>query len=522
MADVNELFSKVTKEMDEKNYDAALATIEEIKKIDPTFKRALHMEVCIWEERKNYVQEYYATKRLLGVLDYSSTAGKNYASVMLSQLGGECTTLGLMTEAKESFEMMLKLSELPAIESVDRAIYFYNLLEDTSAEEFRKLYAYYEKYTKNIVPYPRKFYKHEKIRVGFLSADFHRHTMMTWSYWLLIGLNKNLFETYFYSNTAGEDNITKYLRERSDAWHDIKELTDEEAAKLIRDDEIDILFDLSGYTIGKRHLVAAYHPASVQMSGVGYMNSTGLKCFEYFLSDEICAGDENFFVEKLVKLPRTHICYEPFLAPKIVSEPPCVKNNFVTFGTFNRSCKISDSMLHAWKEILDAVPDSRLILKNDLFNTDDGKEFFQGRLKRFGFEVERVELRPFASGWMSEYNDVDIALDTFPYTGGVTTCEALYMGVPVVSLYGNRHGTRFGLSILNNVGLEGLAVSSYDDYVKRAVALANSRDVLVMLRKELRGEMERSPLMDYKAYLPEVQDLFVKILEEQRNLHEAK
>ena len=168
---------------------------------------------------------------------------------------------------------------------------------------------------------------------------------------------------------------------------------------------------------------------------------------------------------------------------------------------------------------MDAVPLSRLLLKNTLISTEDGKEFIADRLKNFGFDLARIEMRTYSKTWLVEYKDVDIALDTFPYVGGVTTCEALYMGVPVVSLYGNRHGTRFGLSILKNVGLEELAVDSYEDYINRAVMLAGDWELLAILRKNLRIMMKKSPLMDAKNYLREIEEAFIKILNDERRGH---
>ncbi|MBQ3336222.1 MAG: hypothetical protein IJG80_02350, partial [Selenomonadaceae bacterium] len=228
-----------------------------------------------------------------------------------------------------------------------------------------------------------------------------------------------------------------------------------------------------------------------------------------------------YFTEKIIIMPQTHICYNSSFKAEI-NEPPCLKNNFVTFGSFNQFQKMTDSILRAWKKILDAVPDSRLIIKGKLFNTADGKIFAGERLKNFGFDLDRVEMRPFAVNWLAEYADIDIALDTFPYTGGVTTCEALYMGVPVVSLFGQRHGTRFGLSILKNVGLEELAVGSYDEYISRAVMLAGDWELLTLLRKNLRVMMDKSPLMNSELYLREIQAALIKILSEQKNFWEGR
>ena len=189
----------------------------------------------------------------------------------------------------------------------------------------------------------------------------------------------------------------------------------------------------------------------------------------------------------------------------------------MTFGSFNNFAKVTDSILIAWKKILDAVPNSRLILKHKIFNTSDEKNFVDQRLKSFGFDLARVEMRGFSIiNHLIEYGDIDIALDTFPYTGGVTTCEALYMGVPVISLYGARHGTRFGLSILKNIGLDELAVDSYADYINRAVALSGDWELLTILRKNLRLMMKNSPLMNSESYLRDIQGAFFKILNDER------
>ena len=427
--------------------------------------------------------------------------------------------MGLTKEAKEFYSLIEKMFSGQETEKAACSMIFReNFLEDSSPESFRALYEEYKKFLADIKPFPRKFYDHEKIRVGFISGDFCKHVVIKWSLPMLTKLDKKFFETYFYSNRDIRDTITEQLRASADGWRDIFNLSDEQAAKLIRDDEIDILFDLSGYTKGNRLRMAAYHPASVQLSGIGYMGSTGLDCFEYFLSDETCAGDENYFTEKVIKLPHSHFCHEPSTKFEPAPFPPCLKNKFVTFGCFNQFRKINDSMLHAWKKILDAVPDAHLLLKNGLFNTDDGKNFFSERLNSFGFDLSRVEMRGTSPDWLAQYADMDIALDTFPYTGGVTTCEALYMGVPVISLYGDRHGSRFGLSMLKNIGLEELAVNSYDDYIARAVMLASDWELLTLLRKNLRTMMKKSPLMNSELYLREIQDAFRKILDEQKNL----
>ena len=524
---VEEIFSKALKQRQSKNYDAALKLLEDAKKyLDEFYRKVYSSEAAIFKERGNLVEEYHTLKKILPLLKFSSPSEKNFASEIFFRAAESCRNLFLLNEAAEFCFLTMQANQARGVinGSVPGfAIFAMNASEEYSAEDFHALYHEYKKFFADIKPYPKKFFSHEKIRVGFLSSDFKIHPIINWAWSLLTKLDKKFFATYFYSNVKTPDKVTDYLRKTSDGWREIHDLTDEAAAKLIRDDEIDILFDLNGHTTSNRLRVAAYRPASVQVSGIGYMNSTGLDCFDYFLSDVFCAGNEKFFVEKVIKLPHSHICYEPPKKIEPADFPPYLKNNFVTFGSFSQFGKVTDSILIAWKKILDAVPDSKLILKHTIFNAEDKKNFVGERLKRLGFDLARIDMRPYTNTWLREYDDVDIALDTFPYTGGVTTCEALYMGVPVVSLYGERHGSRFGLSILSNVGLEELAVASYDEYINRAVMLASDWELLTLLRKNLRTMMEKSPLMDSANYLHEIQEAFIKILDaERKNFPSAK
>ena len=517
--DILEKYAAALKLYREKNFDAALKLVTEVKAAAPHWKKSFLLEIFIRREQGEAVKEFFLLEKFLPRLDPDSADEKNLAADAFNCFGAVNRFLGRTEDSVRAFCLSAKFSDdnRKACEEISNALFAASSSEKFSAEDFQNLYAEYKKYLTDVAPFPKKFYAHKKIRVGFLSANFQWSVVMAWSWALLRDLDKNFFKVYCYSNVKISDEVTNYFRAVVDGWRDIFDLTDEDAAKLIRDDEIDILFDLDGHTLNNRLRVAAYRPASVQVSGIGYMGSTGLDCFDYFLSDKTCAGVENFFTEKVLKLPHSHFCYEPPTNIKPADFPPCVKNNFVTFGCFNNFAKVTDPIIRAWKKILDAVPDSRLLLKHKIFNTSDGKNFVGERLKNFGFDLDRVEMRPFTTDQpLIEYNDVDIAPDTFPYTGGVTTCEALYMGVPVVSLYGERHGSRFGLSILKNIGLEELAVDSYDEYIARAVMLANDWELLTLLRKNLRPMMKKSPLMDSQLYLSEIQTAFKKILEESK------
>ena len=497
-----------------RNFDVALSLVDELKKSSSHAKKIFMLEAWIYFEQDQYLRAFNVLEKLLPRFDLADSYEKFLSAQTSNRLGQICDALSLTVEAVKFYRLAANLHDekAKACAAMSNAIYIANALENFSREDFQKLYAEYKSYLSDIVPFAPKFHTHKKIRVGFVSADFHWHPTMNWSFALLTRLDKNFFATYFYSVNSVVDNLTRQIQFTADVWRNISALTDLQAAQLIRDDEIDILVDLSGHTSGNRLRVAAYRPASVQISGIGYINSTGLDCFDYFLSDEICAGDETYFTEKLIRLPHTHFCYTPNVEPEICAPPPHLQNGFVTFGCFNNFAKVTDTILAAWKKILDRVSESRLLLKHKIFDTPDGQKFVAERLESFGFNLKRVDMRGYTTNYLDDYSDIDVALDTFPYTGGVTTCEALWLGVPVVSLYGSRHGTRFGLSMLANVGLPELAAATVDEYISRAVMLAGDWELLTLLRRNLRNMMKNSPLMDATAYVREVEKIFVRIL----------
>ncbi len=522
--EVWDIYAQAAAEYQAGNLDATLELLDVIKRRKPYYRKTYMLEAYVWRDKKNFVREFDALQKFLSLIDASDPDQKDLATNAANLLAFACFWLRLPEEAMRLFVRCAEMSrdDKPyACMKISNAIFMACHVENFSAADFNELYSEYKKYLTDVTPYPKKFYNHDRIRIGFVSAELYGHVVVKWGWSLLTRLDKSKFAVYCYSAANESDDITNYLRKVADGWRDLKGFTPAQIAQIIRDDEIDILFDFSGHTPNSCLYIAAYRPATVQVSGVGYMNSTGMNAFDYFLSDVYCAGDASamneYFTEKIIVLPQTHICYEPDGQPAIADKPPCRRTGYVTFGSFNNFAKVTDSILCAWKKILDAVPKSRLLLKTTIFNTDDGKAYIGKQLKNFGIDTARVEMRGFTANHMPEYNDVDIALDSFPYTGGVTTCDALYMGVPVVSLYGDRHGTRFGYSILTNVGLDALIAADLDEYVARAVALADDWELLDILRKNLRGMMIRSPLMDSASYARAVEQAFATILNAERN-----
>ena len=270
------------------------------------------------------------------------------------------------------------------------------------------------------------------------------------------------------------------------------------------------MVDLAGHSTNSGLPVFYDRVAKVQVSGLGWMESTGLDCTDYLITDKYIDPDLSNITEQPLYLT-SQFCYTGRNDVQAAKGTPCKEKGYVTFGVFNHYHKWTDEMLLAWKEILTQLPTARLLMKSQVMASKSAQKLALDRLKALGIDIGRIELEAATNTYMNRYLDVDIALDTFPYPGGGTTCDALYMGVPVVSLYGKRRGSRFGLSILNNVGLGELAVSDINDYIDRAVGLANDVELLDVLHKNLRKMMSESPIMDGKKYMSELEAAYIAI-----------
>lgn len=356
-------------------------------------------------------------------------------------------------------------------------------------------------------------YRHERLstelnrplRVGYVSADLRQHSVGYFIEPILANHDHSAFEVFCYANMANPDAKTEQLQSMKVHWRSIYGKVDAEATELIRSDQIDILVDLSGHTMGNRLTVFACKPAPVQVTYLGYPNTTGLPQMDFRLTDTLSdpPGQEKFHTETLVSLPHGFLCYQPPSDAPPVEPPPVTHSGHITFGSFNALHKINQTGLDLWSAILQETPGSRLILKNKALRDAPTRERYLARLAEGGISADRVELL----GWVASsadhlalYHRLDIALDTFPYCGTTTTCEALWMGVPVVTLAGTRHIERVGLSLLTRVGLPELAAADRNEYVRIATELARDVDRLAALRSELRERVRQSPLCDAEGF----------------------
>jgi protein O-GlcNAc transferase len=341
-----------------------------------------------------------------------------------------------------------------------------------------------------------------RLRVGYVSADFRTHSV---GYFLSAIFHEHddaAVEIYCYSGGADEDEQTSFFKSRAAAWRSTIGMSDEDLAAAVHQDGIDLLVDLSGHTSGNRLAVFARRPTPIQVTWLGYPDTTGLATMDYRLTDAIADPPglaDSLSRERLVRLPDGFHCYTAPASAPDVAPPPAMERGYVTFGSFNNLVKVNASVLDLWAAILQRVPGSRLVLKHRWLNMADMRARMHDLFERRGVARDRIELMgklASTEDHLAAYGGVDIALDTFPYNGATTTCESLWMGVPVVTLAGDRHAARVGASMLTRVGLGDLVASSPQAYLETAARLAADRSTLARLRADMRGRIASSPLCD--------------------------
>lgn len=342
----------------------------------------------------------------------------------------------------------------------------------------------------------------KRLKIGYLSADFRNHPVAYFMEPILANHDKGEVEIHCYYNGSQHDEHTDRLIKYADAWVACESMTDEELAAKIRADRIDILVDLSGHTAGHRLLVFARKPAPVQVTYLGYATTTGLCAMDYRLTHELADPiDANgFYSETLYRLPSALWCYRPQQGMPEVSPVPALRNGFVTFGSMNSLTKVSSESIAAWAKILHTLPDARLVMVT--VPDGSGREIIKNRFADAGISPERLTLhgRLSPEQFWALHSEIDIALDPFPYNGGTTTCETLWLGVPVISLTGTGFVSRLGHTLLNQLNLPELVADSPADYVAMAIRLARDLSRQKTLRNELRLRMSASPIRDEAGF----------------------
>ena len=355
-----------------------------------------------------------------------------------------------------------------------------------------------------------------RLKIGYVSPDFRKHAVAYFALPLLEGHNKAQVEVFCYHNHLQNDEWTTRFKSAADHWRVAVAMSDAQLATQIRADGIDILIDLAGHTENNRLLTFAMKPAPVQVTWMGYVTTTGMTAMDWRIThaDADPAGCDADYAEKLVRLPGTMWCYRPLPDMPAVSPAPTFTKGHITFGSFNRYSKNSTAVLAAWADILNRVKDSRLLIcvpEGEI--RQQMAQFFNER----GIDPARIDA--FAKvdhpTFWKLHGEVDIALDPFPFGGGTTTCETLWLGVPLITCTGKaggdfapRFASRMGYAFLNNIGHPELAADSIADYIDKAVALANDRERLTTLRQILRNQMASAPLTDEKRFVQEMETAY--------------
>ncbi|MEM7147244.1 MAG: tetratricopeptide repeat protein [Verrucomicrobiota bacterium] len=417
-----------------------------------------------------------------------------------------CQQPGRVREALDHMEAGLKRK--PGDPQNDSNILFViNYFQpDDPKDEFNRI-AQYNTHFKDLTPADPEFKNDpdpdRPLRVAYMSPDFRWHSVAHVALAPLRAHDRKQIEVYCYGEYQNADLNTLRFQDAADHWIATKGMSDEELADKIREDQIDILIEMAGHTAHHRLGVMARRPAPVQAAWLGYSNTRGLKTIDYRLSDEYGEPDtphyNNLSTETVTRLPETYHCYQPPEEDPPLRPAPCLRDGVVTFGSFNNYRKQTPEVLALWARILNAVPDSRLLLKSGDYQHAGVKIRLLEELGKHGIDPKRIRLvgmTPSAFRHLDLYGEMDIYLDPYPYNGTITTLEALWMGLPSVALLGNVHRARISASLLHCIGRDEWIAETEDEYFQIAVDLASDPQKLDALRPQIREQMKNSPLCD--------------------------
>lgn len=499
------------------NIDAAMEYYEKALELKPDYAAALNNLANLLKSAGRLEE---AEKKCRSCMEKMPFQPEIYNTT-----GNLLSVMGRNAEAVSSYRKALELKQMPSVHSnLLLALNYLDMDNETLFTEHRN----WEKFNAGKLIVNRDFAnaltKERKLRIGYISPDFRRHSVAYFFDPLIRHHNRERFEIYCYSDASKPDAVTGRIKSFSDKWRDVYGMNDEAVFAIMKNDVIDILVDLSGHT-GQRLLLFARKPAPLQITYLGYPNTTGLSTMDYRITDSASdpAGLDKFYTEKLIRLKDTFLTFAPPAEAPEVSGSLAVKNGFITFGSFNNPAKISPGLIAAWAEILKKAPSSRLVMKNiylgDAWLCRHISALFEAR----GIKPERLELLPFDGKFeehLSQYSRIDVALDTFPYNGTTTTCEALWMGVPVICLAGNRHASRVGVSLLSSIGLKSFIAPNIQDYIKIAAFQSENIQLLANMRPALRNLLADSPLCRPVLFAADLENAYTDIWA--KYIHENK
>jgi len=505
------------------NLDAAVASFEKAVNIDPRMSLANKNLGAVYGAMGRMAESLRLTRVALEAAPKDAEAYNNLALLYRDQCD--------VDKCVEHLEMCLTLDPENQHARSNRLMSLNYQSERTREEVFEAHRSWGESIEKRTPAYSSwkaTGGRDGLLRVGYISPDFYAHSVSYFIHAALRHHDPTYVHVTCYSDVVIEDDKTKLFRSFVPSWRSILGLPDEEVARLIHDDGIDILVDLTGHTGNNRLAVLARRPAPITVTWVGYPHTTGLSRVDYRISDERADPCDlpGLTTEKIVHLPECFLCYTPPEgAPPVVPRPAHETYGCITFGCFNNLAKVSSLTIRLWCRLLHEVPDARLFLKSKAFMCTEVQDKFRRLFAAYGIEAHRLDLSGLqrqTGSHLQMYSLVDVALDTAPYAGTTTTCEALYMGIPVVSLRGNGiHAQSVGASLLAAVQLEDLVAGTEEEYVQKAAALARNSTRLSALRAGLRRRMLRSVLCDGPRHTSRLERLFASLVAKRNTDGEA-
>ncbi|MBW2411981.1 MAG: tetratricopeptide repeat protein [Deltaproteobacteria bacterium] len=356
-----------------------------------------------------------------------------------------------------------------------------------------------------------------RLKIGYVSADFRRHPVGFFLLPLLKEHDQDRFEVYCYSDIKQSDELTDQIKSVANHWIPTLGLSDADVAQRIFSDQIDILIDLAGHTAHNRLPVFARKPAPLQINWLGYVNTTGLGAMDFRVSDDLVdppSDGNRFHSETLIRLENGFFCFAPPLKPPPVSELPARKRGHITFGSFNKLSKINKDVIALWSQIMQRLPGSRLRLMAKPLADASTRDRYLALFHANGIAADRLEMvtyQPTYFDYLNQYSQIDIGLDPYPHNGHTTTCDSLWMGVPVITMRGDRYASRMGASILTRLQLEKFVANSKEAYFESATGLATDLDMLQELRRGMRKRFASSPFYDVKRFAGEIESAYRQI-----------
>lgn len=502
------------------NLGAILSATLNYEEAEKVLRRAVTLKSDHVPSRSNLGDVLRSQSQLKGSLeayDEALALGLRTANLLL----GKATTLAYMSDFEEVVSLHEQIMELAKQEELSRErlsiiwevrlyvlIYHPNLSAEEICEEHKKWGNRYLSLGQDGFPDHDRSLK-RRLKIGYVSPDFKEHTCRFYFDPLFSSHNKEEVELFAYSNVLREDEHTDRMRSYFDEWRDIRDMSDESAAQKIREDKIDILVDGCGHMGDARLEIFAHKPAPIQVTWLGAAWTTGLPQMDYVFFDEYMAPEGTPTSEEIVRLPRTWAAFRPGTKALNcdVKPLPALKNDYVTFGYSGRTERLNNKVFRVWGKILKRVPTAQLILDFKSFADDKTRDYYEDFLKCEGVDTSRVLMRC-STNIFEALGDIDILLDSFPHSGGTMLFDALWMGVPAVTLASSRPVGRIGASLMSNLGLPNWVAQDDEEYEEKAVSFACDVSALSELRSTMRQRMQDSPVMDEDSFARDVEKAY--------------